>query len=68
MPPTDDSTAFVNYLHPDPVSLHPDPVSPDGKRYFSPDYDGHIGGSWKELNSNGKRFRTLDNEGNVIGD
>jgi hypothetical protein len=46
---------------------HGQDVFTDGKRYFTRDADGHIGGAWKELNRRGDRVATLDDNLNVIG-
>ena len=43
-------------------------VFTDGKRYFTRDVDGHIGGAWKELNRSGERIGTLNNNLKRIGD
>jgi len=46
---------------------HGQDVFTDGKRFFTRDADGHVGGAWKELNRRGERFATLDDSLNVIG-
>jgi RHS repeat-associated protein len=50
-----------------PFNAHGQPVFTDGKRYYSPDADGHIGGVWKIFSKQGQRLGTADADLNIIG-
>ncbi|HWM87278.1 MAG TPA: polymorphic toxin-type HINT domain-containing protein [Kofleriaceae bacterium] len=50
-----------------PFNSHGQPVFFDGKRYITPDVDGHIGGTWKVFDRRGRRVGTFDENLNEIG-
>ncbi len=51
-----------------PFNSHGQDVFFDGKRYITPDVDGHIGGTWKMFDRKGRRIGTFDENLNRIGD
>jgi hypothetical protein len=51
-----------------PFNSHGQDVYFDGKRYITPDVDGHIGGTWKMFDRKGRRIGTFDENLNRIGD
>ncbi|VTR97010.1 polymorphic toxin-type HINT domain-containing protein [Tuwongella immobilis] len=46
---------------------HGQPVFTNGRSFFTPDADGHIGGVWKQFNQQGQRVGTLDANLNRLG-
>jgi hypothetical protein len=51
-----------------PFNSHGQSVFFDGKRYITPDVDGHSGGAWKLFDRRGNRIGTYDEKLNRIGD
>jgi hypothetical protein len=50
-----------------PFNSHGQPVFSNGKKYITPDVDGHNGGVWKMFDRSGKRLGTFDANLNQVG-
>ena len=51
-----------------PFNSHGQPAFQNGKKFITPDVDGHNGGTWKMFDAKGNRLGTYDSNLNRIGD
>jgi filamentous hemagglutinin len=51
-----------------PFNSHGQPVFTDGKKFYTPDVDGHRGGVWKVFDKKYNRIGTVDVNLKPVGD